>query len=100
MTEKQMEHLTNMIIEAIDKKQRELDKEFYEDLDQKYMYSASDGQSSDINEPAYVNSESERILIRLHDLYTMLVKLIAEEKFELAEEIRQTIKSIKENYKL
>jgi protein-arginine kinase activator protein McsA len=30
----------------------------------------------------------------------MLVKLIAEEKFELAEEIRQTIKSIKENYKL
>jgi hypothetical protein len=52
MTEKQMEHLTNMIIEAIDKKQRELDKEFYEDLDQKYMYSASDGQSSDINEPA------------------------------------------------
>lgn len=33
MTEKQMRQLTEMIIEAIDNKQRELDKEFYANID-------------------------------------------------------------------
>ena len=45
-------------------------------------------------------SESERVLNKLHDLYGMQLKLISEEKFELAEEIKQTILTIKENYKL
>ena len=94
MTEKQMRQLTEMIIEAIDNKQRELDKEFYANIDNRVdiVYSPYPGDQA--------QSESERVLNKLHDLYGMQLKLISEEKFELAEEIKQTILTIKENYKL
>ena len=94
MTEKQMRQLTEMIIKAIDEKQRELDKEFYANIDNRVdiVYSPSPVDQS--------QSESERVLNKLHDLYGMQLKLISEEKFELAEEIKQTILAIKENYKL
>tara|TARA_R110000796_G_scaffold238963_1_gene359504 strand:- start:169 stop:456 length:288 start_codon:yes stop_codon:yes gene_type:complete len=95
MTEKQMKQLTKMIIEAIDDKQRELDKEFYANIDSRTDFAYSPPPVEQ------VTSESERVLNRLHELYAMQVKLISEEKFELAEEIKLTIKSIKENlYKL
>jgi len=94
MTEKQMRQLTEMIIEAIDNKQRELDKEFYANIDNRVDIAYTP------NPVDQVQSESERVLNKLHDLYGMQLKLISEEKFELAEEIKQTIKAVKENYKL
>tara|TARA_R110000796_G_scaffold118591_1_gene232349 strand:- start:774 stop:1058 length:285 start_codon:yes stop_codon:yes gene_type:complete len=94
MTEKQMRQLTEMIIEAIDNKQRELDKEFYANIDNRVDIAYSPHPVDQ------AQSESERVLNKLHDLYSMQLKLISEEKFELAGEIKQTIKAIKENYKL
>tara|TARA_R110001606_G_scaffold353138_4_gene503632 strand:+ start:664 stop:948 length:285 start_codon:yes stop_codon:yes gene_type:complete len=94
MTEKQMRQLTEMIIEAIDNKQRELDKEFYANIDNRTDIAYSPHPVDQ------AQSESERVLNKLHDLYGMQLKLISEEKFELAEEIKQTIETIKENYKL
>ena len=94
MTEKQMRQLTEMIIEAIDNKQRELDKEFYANIDNRVDIAYSPHPVDQ------VASENERVLNKLHDLYGMQLKLISEEKFELAEEIKQTILTIKENYKL
>jgi len=94
MTEKQMRQLTEMIIEAIDNKQRELDKEFYANIDNRTDIAYSPHPVDQ------AQSEIERVLNKLHDLYGMQLKLISEEKFELAEEIKQTIRTIKENYKL
>lgn len=94
MTEKQMRQLTEMIIEAIDRKQRELDQEFYANIDNRVDIAYSPHPVDQ------VQSENERVLNKLHDLYSMQLKLISEEKFELAEEIKQTIRTIKENYKL
>ena len=94
MTEKQMKQLTEMIIEAIDDKQRELDKEFYANIDNRVDIAYSPHPVDQ------AQSENERVLNKLHDLYSMQLKLISEEKFELAEEIKQTIKGIKEKYKL
>lgn len=94
MTEKQMRQLTEMIIEAIDNKQRELDKEFYANIDNRVDIAYSPHPVDQ------TQSENERVINKLHDLYAMQLKLISEEKFELAEEIKQTIKAVKENYKL
>ena len=94
MTEKQMRQLTEMIIKAIDDKQRELDKEFYANIDNRVDIAYSPHPLDQ------AQSENERVLNKLHDLYSMQLKLISEEKFELAEEIKQTIATIKENYKL
>ncbi len=94
MTEKQMRQLTEMIIEAIDNKQRELDKEFYANIDNRVDIAYSPHPVDQ------VTSENERVLNKLHELYGMQLNLISEEKFELAEEIKQTIKAIKEKYKL
>ncbi len=94
MTEKQMRQLTEMIIEAIDNKQRELDKEFYANIDNRVDIAYSPHPLEQ------TMSENERVLNKLHELYSMQLTLISEEKFELAEEIKQTIKAVKENYKL
>ena len=83
-----------MIIKAIDDKQRELDKEFFASVDNRLDITYSPHPVDQ------AQSENERVLNKLHDLYSMQLKLISEEKFELAEEIKQTIKAVKENYKL
>lgn len=89
-----MEKLTEMIIEAIDRKQRELDQEFYANLD----------ESNNIEFTTHpingVSSEQERVTNKLHNLYALLDKCISEEKFELATDIRETIKAIKTNFKM
>ena len=89
-----MEKLTEMIIEAIDRKQRELDQEFYSTLDKsnniEFTTHPIDG----------IGSEQERVTNKLHELYTLLDKCISEEKFELATDIRETIKAIKTNFKI
>lgn len=94
MTEKEMKKLTDMILNGLEAKQSELDNEFYSNLDNRADLSYT-SQPVDQNK-----SEKELVISKLHDLYGMQLKLISEEKFELAEEIRQTIKAIKEKYKL
>jgi len=91
MTDKEMQKLVDMIVEAIDKRQRELDKEFF------------DNASYTNNVPMeYViqldqeKSEEERMVDRVNELYISLQDAIDKERFELAEDIRKTIASIKE----
>ena len=91
MTDKEMKKLVDMIVEAIDKRQRELDKEFF------------DNASYTNNVPMeYViqldqeKSEEERMVDRINELYISLQDAIDKERFELAEDIRKTIASIKE----
>ena len=91
MTDKEMQKLVDMIVEAIDKRQRELDKEFF------------DNASYTNNVPMeYViqldqeKSEEERMVDRINELYISLQDAIDKERFELAEDIRKTIASIKE----
>jgi len=94
MTEKEMKKLTDMILNGLEARQGELDNEFYANLDNRTDIAYSPHPVDQ------TQSENERVVNKLHDLYGMQLKLISEEKFELAEEIRQTIKAIKENYKL
>ena len=90
MTEKEMHKLTQMIVEAIDERQRELDQEFY------------DNANSTNNVPIeYViqldqdKSEKERLVDRVNELYISLQHAIDQERFELANDIKETIKAVK-----
>jgi len=94
MTEKEMQKLTDMILNGLEARQSELDNEFYAKLDDRTDIAYSPHPVDQ------AQSEDERVVNKLHDLYGMQLKLISEEKFELAEEIKQTIMAIKENYKL
>jgi len=91
MTDKEMQKLTEMIVEAIDTRQRELDQEFY------------DNANSTNNVPMeYViqldqdKSEKERLVDRVSELYISLHTAIEQERFELAEDIKETIKAVKD----
>lgn len=90
MTDKEMHKLTQMIVEAIDERQRELDQEFY------------DNANSTNNVPIeYViqldqdKSEKERLVDRVNELYISLQHAIDQERFELANDIKETIKAVK-----
>ena len=90
MTDKEMRKLTQMIVEAIDERQRELDQEFY------------DNANSTNNVPIeYViqldqdKSEKERLVDRVNELYISLQHAIDQERFELANDIKETIKAVK-----
>lgn len=90
MTDKEMQKLTQMIVEAIDERQRELDQEFY------------DNANSTNNIPIeYViqldqdKSEKERLVDRVNELYISLQHAIDQERFELANDIKETIKGVK-----
>lgn len=91
MTDKEMHKLTQMIVEAIDERQRELDQEFY------------DNANSTNNIPIeYViqldqdKSEKERLVDRVNELYISLQHAIDQERFELANDIKETIKAVKD----
>jgi uncharacterized OsmC-like protein len=91
MTDKEMRKLTQMIVEAIDERQRELDQEFY------------DNANSTNNIPIeYViqldqdKSEKERLVDRVNELYISLQHAIDQERFELANDIKETIKAVKD----
>ena len=92
MTDKEMQKLTEMIVEAIDLRQRELDEEFYENAN-----------STNNNVPMeYViqldqdKSEKERLVDRGNELYISLQNAIDKERFELASDIKETIKAVKD----
>jgi len=92
MTDKEMQKLTEMIVEAIDTRQRELDQEFYDNAN-----------STDNNVPMeYIiqldqdKSEKERLVDRVSELYISLHTAIEQERFELANDIKETIKAVKD----
>jgi hypothetical protein len=91
MTDKEMQKLVDMIVEAIDKRQRELDKEFYENAS--YTNNVPMEYVIHLDQD---KSEEERMVDRINELYISLQAAIDKERFELAEDIRKTIASIKE----
>jgi len=91
MTDKEMQKLVDMIVEAIDKRQRELDKEFYENAS--YTNNVPMEYVIQLDQD---KSEEERMVDRINELYISLQDAIDKERFELAEDIRKTIASIKE----
>jgi len=91
MTDKEMQKLVDMIVEAIDKRQRELDKEFYENAS--YTNNVPMEYVIQLDQE---KSEEERMVDRINELYISLQDAIDKERFELAEDIRKTIASIKE----
>ena len=91
MTDKEMQKLVDMIVEAIDKRQRELDKEFYENAS--YTNNVPMEYVIQLDQE---KSEEERMADRINELYISLQDAIDKERFELAEDIRKTIASIKE----
>ena len=95
MTDKEMQKLTEMIVEAIDTRQRELDQEFHDEF--------YDNANSTNNVPTeYViqldqdKSEKERLVERVNELYISLHTAIDQERFELANDIKETIKAVKD----
>ncbi len=91
MTDKEMQKLVDMIVEAIDKRQRELDKEFFENAS--YTNNVPMEYVIQLDQE---KSEEERMVDRINELYISLQDAIDKERFELAEDIRKTIASIKE----
>lgn len=91
MTDKEMQKLVDMIVEAIDKRQRELDKEFYDNVS--YTNNVPMEYVIQLDQE---KSEEERMVDRINELYISLQDAIDKERFELAEDIRKTIASIKE----
>ena len=91
MTDKEMQKLVDMIVEAIDKRQRELDKEFYDNAS--YTSSVPMEYVIQLDQD---KSEEERIVDRINELYISLQNAVDNDRFELAEDIRKTIASIKE----
>lgn len=97
MTKEEMNTLVDMIIEALVKKQKQLDKEFFDKVDERddknynemmEMEDMDDGQSEDI-------SKKEGLYIRLQNLYAIQSKILKDENYEAAAEISKTIKELK-----
>ena len=97
MTKEEMNTLVDMIIEALVKKQKQLDKEFFDQVDERddksynemmEVEDMDDGQSEDI-------SKKEGLYIRLQNLYAIQSKILKEENYEAAAEISKTIKELK-----
>ena len=89
MTDKEMQKLVDMIVEAIDK--RELYEEFFKNAS--YTNNVPIVYEIQLDQE---NSEEERMVNRINELYISLQTAIDKERFELAEDIKKTIASIKE----
>ena len=91
MTDKEMQKLTEMIVEAIDLRQRELDEEFYENAN-----STNNVPTEYVIQLDQDKSEKERLVERVSELYISLHTAIDQERFELANDIKETIKAVKD----
>ncbi len=91
MTDKEMQKLTQMIVEAIDTRQRELDQEFYENAN-----STNNVPMEYVIQLDQDKSEKERLVDRVSELYISLHTAIDQERFELANDIKETIKAVKD----
>ena len=91
MTEKEMQKLTEMIVEAIDVRQRELDQEFYDNAN-----STNNVPTEYVIQLDQDKSDKERLVERVSELYISLHTAIDQERFELANDIKETIKAVKD----
>ena len=91
MTDKEMQKLTQMIVEAIDERQRELDQEFYDNAN-----STNNVPTEYVIQLDQDKSEKERLVDRVSELYISLHTAIDQERFELANDIKETIKAVKD----
>tara|TARA_R110000782_G_scaffold80543_1_gene159373 strand:+ start:334 stop:642 length:309 start_codon:yes stop_codon:yes gene_type:complete len=91
MTDKEMKKLTEMIVEAIDTRQRELDQEFYDNAN-----STNNVPTEYVIQLDQDKSEKERLVERVNELYISLQTAIDQERFELANDIKETIKAVKD----
>ena len=91
MTDKEMQKLTQMIVEAIDERQRQLDQEFYDNAN-----STNNVPTEYVIQLDQDKSEKERLVERVSELYISLHTAIDQERFELANDIKETIKAVKD----
>jgi hypothetical protein len=92
MTDKEMQKLTEMIVEAIDSRQRELDQEFYDNANSTH----NNAPMEYVIQLDQDKSEKERLVERVNELYISLHTAIDQERFELANDIKETIKAVKD----
>jgi len=97
MTKKEMETLVDMIIEALVKKQKELDKEFFDKVDKHNDKSYNEMIEMEDMDDSLVEdiSKKEGLYIRLQNLYAILSKILKDENYEAAAEISKTIDELK-----
>lgn len=97
MTKKEMDTLVDMIIEALVKKQKELDKEFFDKVDKHNDNSYNEMIEMEDMDDSLVEdiSKKEGLYIRLQNLYAILSKILKDENYEAAAEISKTIDELK-----
>jgi len=78
-------------VEAIDVRQRELDQEFYDNAN-----STNNVPTEYVIQLDQDKSEKERLVERVSELYISLHTAIDQERFELANDIKETIKAVKD----
>lgn len=94
MTKEEMNTLVDMIIEALVKKQKELDKEFFDKVDKHNdkIYNEMEDMDDSLVEDI---SKKEGLYIRLQNLYAIQSNILKDENYEAAAEISKTIDEIK-----
>lgn len=97
MTKKEMNTLVDMIIEALVKKQKELDNEFFDKVDKHNDKSYNEMIEMEDMDDSLVEdiSKKESLYIRLQNLYAIQSKILKDENYEAAAEISKTIDELK-----
>ena len=99
MTDKEMQKLVDMMIEALMSKQKEIDDNFIDtmikkqkendiDIDYKFEYGYKEEEKEDLD-------EKEWLYNKLQELYKRQEELISDEKYELAANMKKNIAELK-----